>query len=156
MRKFLFGFVILAAMFSFVNPYAVQAESLIKYEGYAQIHYYPAHNEFDPNPGVDFKDRVVSRYGSEFALNLRLARFPRLFVFGEAKTYFGDSRPQISYNHKVAPIVTNAIYGVGYELVKNKLEIRAAHGEWYGHGDGYKGERLLWSSIGLRYNFGNR
>ena len=27
--------------------------------GYAEFHFYPPHNEYDSNPGMEFQDRVV-------------------------------------------------------------------------------------------------
>lgn len=108
--------------------------------GYIEAYFYPPHNEYDPNPGIEFKDRIVARYSLEIYTEAKYKNFP-IYLFLHPFVFFGDSRPQISYNYKADPIVVQLRYGAGYEIAKN-LEIRITHSEWKNLG-GYKGERLV-------------
>ncbi len=124
-------------------------------KGFLEGSFYPPHNEFDPNPGIAFPDRVVARYGFEFYCEIHPKDAPRLFVFMNPRVYFGDSRPQTSYNYQGDPIVANQVYGVGY-VVGHHTEVRLTHGEWKNLG-GYKlREKLGWNAVQVRYNFGNQ
>jgi len=115
---------------------------------------YPPHNEFDPNPGVEFEDRVTARYSLEVFVELRPEDFPRLILFANPHVFFGDSRPQTDYNWRATAIVANGKYGIGYQLFKKPdIQVRIAHGEWIGLGDGYKGEKLLWNAVQVRWTF---
>ena len=125
--------------------------------GYVEGSLYPPHNEYDPSPGVEFKDRVVARYSLEASIELRPKDFPRLILFAAPRIFFGNSRPQHSYNWDTTPIVLNENYGIGYQVVKEPdIQVRIAHGEWRGLGNDYKGERLVWSALQIRWTFGNK
>lgn len=119
--------------------------------GYTELYFYPPHNEYDPNPHIEFKDRVVARYGLELYTEIRQKDYPNFFLFAHPFMLFGDSRPQNSYNYKADPIVVQLRYGTGYEIAKN-LEIRITHNEWKDLG-GYKSERLAWNSVSLRFKW---
>lgn len=127
-----------------------ELDKIIETSGYAEAFFYPPHNEYDPNPGIEFKDRIVARYGLEIYTEAKHKDFP-VYLFLHPFALFGDSRPQISYNYKANPIVIQIKYGAGYKIVKN-LEVRITHSEWKDLG-GYKGERLVWNSISLRYKW---
>ena len=118
--------------------------------GYAEASLYPAHNEYDPNPKVEFKDRVVARYGLEIYTEIKHKGFP-IFLFAHPFLLMGDSRPQLDYNYKANPIVIQVRYGGGYRITEN-LDIRLTHNEWIDIG-GYKGERLVWNSLSVRYKW---
>jgi len=119
--------------------------------GYVESHFYPFHNEYDPNPGVAFQDRVVARYGLELNAEIRHKIFPKFFLFANPFVLFGNSRPQVSYNYETDPIVAQIKYGAGYKLTDN-LDVRLTKSEWKDLG-GYQGEKLLWASFSLRYTW---
>lgn len=124
--------------------------------GWVEWSFYPPHNEFDPNPGVIFSDRAVARYGFEAYIEVRPKDFNRLFLHSQPLVLFGDSRPQLDYNYSTKPLALNAKWGIGYCFFKNKdIQIKITHSEWMNLG-GYKGERLVWNAIQIRYNFGTR
>lgn len=118
--------------------------------GYAEVLLYPPHNEYDPNTGIEFKDRVVARYGLEVYAEIKHKDYP-LFLFVHPFVLFGDSRPQLDYNYKADPIVIQIKHGLGVELTED-LDVRITHSEWKDLG-GYKGERLVWNSLSLRYKW---
>lgn len=128
--------------------FSVSSLSAVESSGYIEVHIYPPHNEFDPNTGVAFKDRVVARYGLELNEEIKLGN---LYLFVNPFVLFGDSRPQTDYNYSAAPIALNLNYGAGYGLSDN-LAIRVTHGHWIDLG-GYAGERLQWNSISLKYSW---
>ncbi len=133
------------------SSFSFNLKNWIDTHGYAEFHFYPPHNEYDPNPGVDFRDRVVARYGLELYSEFRSPKFPELSVFVYPIAFFGDSKPQTSYNYKADPIVVQIKYGVGFEFYKN-LELKLTHSEWKDLG-GYKSERLVWNSVSVKYKW---
>ncbi|MDP2753622.1 MAG: hypothetical protein Q8P40_04445 [Nitrospirota bacterium] len=94
---------------------------------------------------------MVARYGLELYAETRHKDFSNFYLFVHPFMLFGDSRPQISYNYEADPIVIQIKYGAGYRIVEN-LEVRATHSRWKDLG-GYKGERLIWNSISLKYKW---
>ncbi len=133
------------------SSFSFNLKDWIDTHGYAEFHFYPPHNEYDPNPGVDFRDRVVARYGLELYSEFRSPKFPKLSVFVCPVAFLGDSRPQTSYNYKADLIVVQIRYGAGFEFYKN-LELRLTHSEWKDLG-GYKSERLVWNSVSVKYKW---
>ncbi len=121
----------------------------VEFIGYLEAQYYLPHNEFDPNPGVYTPDRVVSRYGLLLNMEAKHKDLPKLFLFTDFRTYFGDNRPGIRYTHDADPIASNAVFGIGYKLLK-QLDLRISKGEWLDLGN-HLGERLPWSAVSVRY-----
>jgi len=122
-------------------------------KGWVQGSLYPPHNEFDPHPMIDFSDRTVARYGLEMNLQIGPKDFSRFFFFVNPTFLFGDSRPQLDYNYSIAPIVVNAQYGLGFIVSReHNIEVRIAQGKWIDLGE-YKGEKLLWNAIQVRWSF---
>lgn len=154
LRVFIYFLIIFIGSAGFCNVHAESGLSDYQAAGYVELFFYPPHNEFDPNPGLDFKDRPVSRYGLEIYFELRPKALESFFVFAEPRFYFGDSRPQIDYNYQAEPIVVNLRYGLGYDISSDPdIEIRLTHGKWIDLGN-YKGEGLQWNGISLRWSFG--
>lgn len=120
-------------------------------DGYIEVHFFPEHNEYDPNPNVPFHDRVVSRYAIDFYIDIKVPHFKRLFFFANPFLLFGDSRPQLDYNYQFDPIAMNLVYGMGFKIYEN-LEIRATNSQWLDLG-GYLSERLVWSSVSVKYSW---
>jgi len=120
-------------------------------DDYIEAHFFPPHNEYDPFPSasVPFAQRVVARYGLQFAKKLSVGAMPGAFVFAEPLLLFGNSRPQVSYNYSAKPLAARLVYGVGIAL-KPSLQLRFAQGEWRNLG-GYTGPRQLWTGPSLRY-----
>lgn len=123
-----------------------------KTDGYIDAYFYPPHNEYDPNPGIEFKDRVVARYGVEIYTEIMHKVFPRLYLFAHPLVLFGDSRPQIDYNYKADPIAIQIQLGAGFTISEN-VDLRVTNNRWENLG-GYKGEYLYWTGISLRYSWG--
>jgi len=120
-------------------------------DNYVEAHFFPPHNEYDPFPSatIPFAQRVVARYGLQFAQKLSLRAIRGAFVFTEPLLLFGNSRPQISYNYSAKPLAAQLVYGVGFAL-KPSLQLRFAQGEWRNLG-GYAGPRRSWTGPSLRY-----
>ena len=85
-------------------------------KGWLEGSFYPDHNEYDPNPRIDFHERVVSRFGLEGSNEFRQNRFPDLLLFLNFFACFGDSRPQIDYNYRADPIGGGGGGGHGGQL----------------------------------------
>lgn len=141
--------VVIFCFFCFSQAGAGMLDKIIS-TGYTELSFYPPHNEYDPNPGIAFQDRVVARYGIELYTEIKHKDFP-IFLFAHPFVALGDSRPQLDYNYKADPIVVQIKYGAGCEIIKN-LDLRISHSEWKDLG-GYKGERLVWNSLSLRYKW---
>lgn len=152
MKKYIFVFFAVL-LFGLVSP--THADILDwQVNGWVEGSLYPPHNEFDPNPGVEFENRVTARYSLEASVEARPKDFPRIILFANPRMYFGDSRPQTDYNWRATAIVANGKYGVGYQLFwKPDIQVRIAHGRWIGLGDGYKGETLQWNAVQVRWTF---
>ncbi len=118
---------------------------------YLEAHFYPPHNEYDPYPFGLFSQRVVARYGVQFAKKVQVGTARRIFLFTEPLLLFGDSRPQISYNYSAKPIAVRLAYGVGL-TIKHSLQARFTQGEWHSLG-GYKGQSQSWNALSLRYGW---
>lgn len=119
----------------------------IKSSGYIEAFFYPPHNEYDSNQGIEFKDRIVARYGIEMYTEVRYKDF---FLFAHPFAVFGDSRPQIDYNYKADPIVAHFKFGGGYNLRKD-LELRITGSKWKDLGGQVAKKQSYWNSISLRY-----
>jgi hypothetical protein len=115
--------------------------------GYVTAYLYPSHNEFDPNQGIfPFPDRPVARYGLEVYTKLALVRFPKIYVYGDLLSLFGDSFPQTDYNYKATPIVGISEAGVGYKITKH-LDAGLESSMHWKYSNNYKGEALMWSAV---------
>lgn len=149
---------LLALLLGVFVPSLLEAGSFspLQYDGHVELFYYWRHNEFDPNPCIPLSERAVARYSLELDLeHCRLRCYPSIFFFANNRTYFGNSRPQTDYNFDAPPIVSNLIYGAGFEMITGRVELRITHGQWIGHGSRYQGEQLVWTAASIRANFGN-
>ena len=131
-------------------PAAQAAELTLVSSGYVEGFFYPKHNEYDPAAGVAFENRIVARYGLEVYTEVR-PKNSKVFVFAQPFFLFGDNLPQIRYNYDTDPIAVQIRYGIGYDAGKN-ISVRVTHSEWRDLGK-YAGERLLWSSVSVRYKW---
>ncbi len=120
-------------------------------DDYLEVHFYPPHNEYDPYPSGAFSQRVVARYGLQFAKRLSIPRYPRLFAFAEPLLLFGTTHPQISYTYSPRPMAVRLMYGAGF-AIKPALQLRFSQGEWRSLG-GYQGPTQFWNSLSLRYGW---
>jgi hypothetical protein len=98
----------------------------------AEAVFFPFRNEHDPNAGVEFKDRVVSRYMLDLGGEYRFQNLNNLlssFAVGfDARLLFGDSRPQLDYNLSAKPIVAYLTPSVSY-YIKPYASARLYHRE---------------------------
>ena len=87
----------------YMGPFQLsQSPARIKAE--SELYFFPPHNEYDPNPGVPFENRITARYAMDARLTFRLNSFPRTSFFARAFLCMGDTRPQNDYNYKADPI----------------------------------------------------
>jgi hypothetical protein len=121
---------------------------------YFEVHLYPPHNEYDPYPAGPFSQRVVARYGVQFAKKIPMLKSRRIFLFTEPLFLFGNSRPQISYNYSAKPLAVRLVYGAGVTL-KRSLQLRFTTGEWHYLG-GYRRPTQSWNGLSLRYGWSSR
>ena len=131
-----------------MKPLANLFICLIIITGWIELSFYPPHNEFDPNPGIPFAERIVARYSLEADIKAESGKF---FVYANPLFLFGDSRPQLDYNYSAKPLALRGKWGIGYDITP-QLELRLSHGRWIDLG-GYKVERLIWNAIQVRYKF---
>lgn len=120
-------------------------------DDYLEVHFYPPHNEYDPYPMGLFSDRIVARYGLQFAKKISIRRYPRVFAFAEPLLLFGTTRPQISYTYSAKPLAARLAYGAGF-AIKPALQLRLSQGEWCSLG-GYKGPSQFYNALSLRYGW---
>jgi hypothetical protein len=121
--------------------------------GYIEGYLYPSHNEYDPNPTIPFEERIVARYGLDIYSTLALRKFPKLYIFGDLMSFFGDTHPQTNYNYSAKPIVGISTLGFGYKLTHH-FDVGVATSMHYNYG-GYqlKGEKLMWSAVTLKVHW---
>jgi len=148
-KKFVCLFALLCTISSPIYAFNI---GHINQKGYIEGYFFPKHNEYDPNQGVVFNQRYTARYGVDFYEQMRWSKINRLFAFLDAFTLFGDTLPQINYNYHAYPIVTIFKYGVGYDIT-NKFTIKITSSKHSALSSLYKGERLLWSGISLKYKW---
>lgn len=116
-----------------------------------EIHYFPAHNEYDPSPALPFAERVVARYAVRIDASVPFTESRKTFAFVRSLTLLGDSRPQLSYNHSARPHAVRLEYGLGLVLT-GSVQLRLDRGEWRDLG-GYRGGRQLWNGVSIRWLF---
>jgi len=126
-------------------------EDTARFENYVEVHFYPPHNEYDPYPSGPFSERIVARYGVEFAKKIPIPKSRRVFLFTEPLFLFGHSRPQISYNYSAKPLAARLVYGTGFTL-KRSLQLRLTFGEWRYLG-GYNRQTQSWNGLSVRYGW---
>jgi hypothetical protein len=121
--------------------------------GYVEGYLYPSHNEYDPNPGIPFEERIVARYGLDVYSTLALQRMPRLYLFGDLISFFGDTHPQTDYNYSAKPIVGISTVGFGYALAHH-VDVGVASSMHHNYG-GYQlqHENLMWSAVTLKVHW---
>ncbi len=123
----------------------------------AEAFFFPYKNEYDPNAGVVFKDRVVARYMLDLFGEYRFREFDnilsRLAVSFDARVLFGGSRPQLDYNLQADPIVAYLTPAISYYF-EPWISARLSHRETIDLG-GYVDdvERKNWSSLGVRLGY---
>jgi len=117
--------------------------------GYITGYLFPSHNEYDPNQGIfPLADRAVARYGLDTYTSFALADYPRLFVYGDLLSLFGDTRPQTDYNYHATPIVGISTVGMGFKITQHFTAGLATSKHWK-YSNNYKGESLMWSAVTL-------
>lgn len=121
--------------------------------GYVEGYLYPSHNEYDPNPGIPFQERIVARYGLDMYSTLALQRLPRLYLFGDLISFFGDTHPQTDYNYSAKPIVGISTVGFGYAL-SHHCDVGIASSMHHNYG-GYQlqNENLMWSAVTVKFHW---
>lgn len=95
-----------------------------------EFYYFPPHNEFDPNPGIPFANRVVARYGLDYTVALENINDSPIYLAGRFFLPLGDSRPQIDYNHRADPIACFLRVRCGYR-VDERLSFYAEFADGY-------------------------
>ncbi len=81
-----------------------------------EFYVFPPHNEYDPNPGIDFADRVTARYAIDLRLLAAWKQHPQATLVARVFLPLGDSRPQIAYNWKADFISVFWQAGLRYQL----------------------------------------
>jgi hypothetical protein len=121
--------------------------------GYVEGYLYPSHNEYDPNPGIPFQERIVARYGLDVYTTLALQRLPKLYLFGDLISFFGDTHPQTDYNYSAKPIVGISTVGFGYAL-SHHCDVGIASSIHHNYG-GYQlqNENLMWSAVTVKFHW---
>lgn len=115
-------------------------------KGQLTTFFYPPHNEFDPNPGIPFAQRITARYGTYLHTEFALKKYNKFYIFFNAFSLFGDSRPQTSYNYRANPIVLYTWYGAGYKITHH-FAMGLATGRAINLGKYVLNERLFWSAV---------
>lgn len=126
--------------------------SFFSSSGYVEAFFYPPHNEYDPNPSIPFKDRVVARYGLDTYATLSLQKYPRFYIYGNLMSLFGDSRPQVDYNYRGSPIVGIVTLGCAYR-VNPHFDLGLASSEYHDFGGYVLGERLHWAAVTAKFHW---
>ena len=116
-----------------------------------EFYFFPSHNEFDPNPGVNFENRVVSRYGLDYTVALEKINNSPVYLAARFFLPFGDSRPQIDYNYKADPIACFLRLKCGYR-VNQRLSLYAEFADSYDLG-GIVNSRELDESLSFGFVF---
>jgi len=134
-----------------------QVFDVVHAKGYVEGAFYPPHNEFDPSPGVPFPDRPTARWGLRTEFELNLVKLPNFLLWGDARFYFGDTRPQTDYNYSFKGLAANLSGGFGYRIIqKPDIQIRYGTGRWVDLGGLVWGDRLPWSALQVRWTFDTR
>jgi hypothetical protein len=89
---------------------------LVRVNNSLEFYFFPSHNEFDPNPGIDFENRVVARYGLDYTVALERINNSPVYLAGRFFLPFGDSRPQTDYNYEANPIACFMLLKCGYRV----------------------------------------
>jgi hypothetical protein len=140
------------------GPAGAQVFDVVHVKGYVEGSFYLPHNEFDPSPGVPFPERPTARWGMRTELELNLVKLlPNFLLWGDARFYFGDNRPQTDYNYSAKGLAANLSGGFGYRILqKPDLQIRYGTGKWVDLGGLVWGDRLPWSALQVRWTFDTR
>lgn len=123
----------------------------------AESFFFPFKNEYDPNAGVVFKERVVARYMLDLFGEYRFYEIDNILnglaLTFDARFLFGDSRPQLDYNLRANPIVAYLTPGITYYF-QPWIGARLTHRETIDLG-GYVDDvdRKNWSALGLRIGY---
>jgi hypothetical protein len=124
-----------------------------RFKGWLEGSFYPDHNEYDPNPRIEFQERVVSRYGLEGSNLFVHSAVLELVFFFNFFACFGDSRPQSDYNYRADPIGLEINFGLGWAFGPNRdFQIRLTHDRWVDLG-GMKVDRVAWTGLQFRWTF---
>jgi hypothetical protein len=101
---------------------------------------------------MPFPNRPVARYGLDFYATLALAKFPRLYAYGDLQSYFGNSHPQTDYNYSAKPIVGIPTVGMAFKL-NHHFDLGVATSTHVNYGGYTRGERLMWSAVTLKVHW---
>jgi hypothetical protein len=110
-----------------------------------EFYFFPPHNEFDSNPGVRFRDRVVARYGLDYTVALEKINNSPVYLAASFFLPFGDSRPQNDYNYNADAIACFMRLRCGYR-VNQRLSFFAEFADGYDLG-GIVNSRELHESL---------
>ena len=123
-----------------------------KNSGHIETFIFPPHNEYDPNLGIPFPERVVARYGLEFYTKISHETIlPALFAFIDSFSAFGNSHPNLDYNFKADPIVMILTLGAGYQLAEH-AQVRVTTSQYINLGK-YQSEGPPWTGLSFRWEW---
>jgi len=96
--------------------------------GFVEATFFPPHNEYDPNFGLEFKDLVTARYAltSDVTVFHKSGLFGRLYLF----LPLGDSRPQTDYNYAADPILLEFQPSLGYRFTP-QFDLRLTYNQMF-------------------------
>ncbi len=83
-----------------------------------EFYIFPPYNEYDPNPGIDFPDRITARYAIDTQILIEGPQDSHLSLIGRLFMPLGDSRPQKDYNWKTDLISIWWQLGIRYKIHK--------------------------------------
>jgi len=118
-----------------------------------ECYFFPPHNEYDPNPGVAFQDRVTARYAVDTHMRVKFRKHSDSGVFARCFLPLGDSHPQVDYNYRAD--LVSVSWWVGFDLaVRRGLSWRVYYSSEEDLGGLEDGHRPLdYSAVMLAYVF---
>lgn len=118
--------------------------------GFVQATFFPPHNEYDPNFGLELGDLVTARYAltSDVTVFHKSGLFGRLYLFMP----MGDSRPQSDYNYAADPILLEFQPSLGFRFTRN-IDLRITYDQMFDLG-GFNSEDEYQPWFGPSLRFG--
>ena len=135
-----------------VDCFSVVDLGFLQNTGHVKLFFFPPYNEFDPNPGILFADRITARYGLDIHTEFYATDYRKLYFFMDSFSLFGDTKPQIDYNYSADPIVMILTYGVGFR-VSHHVDVGVQTGKHINLGKYVLGERLRWAGIYAKFSW---
>lgn len=118
--------------------------------GFVEATFFPPHNEYDPNFGLELEDLVTARYAlkSDVTVFHKSGLFGRLYLFMP----LGDSRPQTDYNYAADPILLEFQPSLGFRFTRN-FDLRITYNQMFDLG-GFNSEDEYQPWFGPSLRFG--